>query len=184
MFERLRCFFSPKCKYLLSELFLTDVFHKSILGDWWACYNICIWCQIKQWITSKFCYISGKYALYVHVTLKIKHFFNYVRHICFKKLNQLPMQFQSFPVSAFHVSKFTIMWTLDLFEKVKSLLLNNLILNCCCDKSIWLLLHTNIFKLKVHIFTLIGASGKGSVQKDQNFETSQYSVILGWCWGL
>lgn len=31
---------------------------------------------------------------------------------------------------------------------------------------------------------LIGAGGKRSFQKDQNFETSQYSVILGWCWGL
>lgn len=56
--------------------------------------------------------------MYIHVPEKMTNFALFpikfqVRNICFKNLNQLPMQFQSFPVSAFHVSRFTIMWTLD-----------------------------------------------------------------------
>lgn len=72
-----------------------------------------------------------------------------VRNICFKNLNQLPMQFQSFPVSAFGY-----MDPGPSLKKLrKPLLSNNLILNCCGDQNIWLLVIKNNFELKVYIFT-------------------------------
>lgn len=48
----------------------------------------------------------------------------HVRNICFKNLNQLPMQFQSFPVSAL------VIWTLDqVWKSCES--------HCCQTISYW-----------------------------------------------